>query len=201
MPGMLFYYDVDDPRPMPIIGKNLPAADYSFSYWDREHPDKEQREYLCLRAGETLPQHFAGMFYAKRDAFRKVLSECQPKHFCIFSVRSKSEYPTPMWELRPDNHFWKIGEVADESGGGYYPIARGSFDETPSAGTLAYIACRLAADQRWLVLAPTEKDRFSTETLALMNNFDPAALQPVSTIVDIKPPQITAKLRQTGFTT
>jgi hypothetical protein len=110
--GALFFHDIDDPRVMPVVGKmkDLPAATFSFSYWDRRGSE-EMHEYLVLRDGETMPQRYAGMFFEKRDASRKVLAEVQPENFMIYSAANKWEHPTQFWELRADRHFWCIGSI------------------------------------------------------------------------------------------
>ncbi|QWG17851.1 hypothetical protein KMZ68_23340 [Bradyrhizobium sediminis] len=174
MSGLLLHFDTEDARLIPAVAQSF---DLNFRHWERDVDGSlignPMRQYLSLRLGETMPQHFATMFYAKRAMYAKVLATgFRPEVFRIYNVRNKMKEPTPIWEIRSDNRYWIVGEIVDgEDGvGGYYTEADGVFDYTPSATTLAHLACRLAAQGRWMALVPHERDNVSPDTLRLISS-------------------------------
>ncbi|MFT4120554.1 integrase arm-type DNA-binding domain-containing protein [Bradyrhizobium sp.] len=129
--------------------------------------------------GATLPQHLAGVYWAKLDTYRSVLRNFVPRGFLVYRVARKSSHPTAIMELRPDEQgvprYQDIGQLADGNDGrGYVAEAHGRFGVAPSASDLAWLAARLAATGRWLALVKEEGDDVSPQTMLLMTAFAPA---------------------------
>ncbi|QWG18713.1 hypothetical protein KMZ68_02100 [Bradyrhizobium sediminis] len=161
----------------PPVGLPMPAFEgESFSLeLDHGHDAASPTEYLRFEANEQLPDGFAVMWHAERDRYAKILASCKPRNFLIYDVRAKADCPMAIYEMRGEHlpfKFAKVGEAvaSDGEGGGFVATAHGSFfDDTPSAETLAFISCRLAASGRWLVLVPHQYDFVTPEVYALMS--------------------------------
>ncbi len=170
--ALIAKFDPNEASPMPACEHGMTIS-FAHMEYDQHGKlrDNPLRECLTLLPGETMPQHFAGMYWAKLAMYRKVLAACKPEAFRIYNVRYTMKEPTPLWEMRDDGHYWCVDTVADgDDGGGYYTEAHGCFDELPTAEQLAHIACRLAAQSRWVVLVPHARDRVSEEIRALMSS-------------------------------
>lgn len=185
----LFDLFAEESRPMPTA-KNT-WLDVSFAHMERDGGgkllDEPQREHLSIRPGDTMPQEYAAMFYARRAAYERVLAECSPQCFRVYNANFTCDGPTPIWEVRADGCYWQIGEIVDPvSNRGYFAEGHGLFDRTPSASKLAFLSCKLAARDRWLVLVPSERDKFSADVLALMAGLDNGA-ELLNSEVQIRP--------------
>jgi hypothetical protein len=131
-------------------------------------------EYLRFDANEKLPDRFAALWHAERDRYRTILASCPARNFLVYDIRDTTEGPMAIYQMRGDfpHTFHNIGEAvaSDGEGGGFVATAHGSFlDDPPSAETLAFISCRLAATGRWLVLVPHQYDFVTPEIHALMS--------------------------------
>jgi hypothetical protein len=141
----------------------------------------DEVEEFSISPGAVMPQIYAGMFFAQRAAYEKILNAITARAFMIYDLDHSCEEPTQMFEARGDGNLKldPIGEI-DAGGGGFEPIARGNFDFTrgtpkfPRVGipaeTLAHISTRLAAEGRWLTLVPHEDDFLSDEIAALCSS-------------------------------
>jgi hypothetical protein len=128
-------------------------------------------EFLRFEAGEQLPQRFAAMWHAERDRYREILASCPARTFIIYDLRDRREGPMDIYRMTGEfpYTFTKVDEGTDEDGFGYDWSCHGSFfDDAPSAETLAFISCRLAAQGRWMVLVPHTDDFATPEGHARM---------------------------------
>ncbi|MCK1494454.1 hypothetical protein IVB14_29610 [Bradyrhizobium sp. 180] len=156
-------------------GLQMPGAGRRGIELHLEHCESGEREILRVAPHAKLPQFFAGMFYAKRRDYERVLTAHRPRTFMVYNLASRSEKPTKIYELGEDRKYHSIGEIADgdDNSSGFVAVAHGVFGRTPTANELAWLACKLAATGCWLALIKRADEDLDADTVLLMSTFAP----------------------------
>ncbi|MDA9532816.1 hypothetical protein [Bradyrhizobium sp. CCBAU 25338] len=167
LPELPFYFS-DSGLQMPGAGRR--GIELHLEYFD-----SGETEILHVAPLAKLPQFFAGMFYAKRRDYERVLAAHRPRTFMVYSLASRSEKPTEIYELGRDRKYHVIGEIADgdDNSSGFVAESHGVFGRTPTANELAWLACKLAATGRWLALVKRADEDLDADTVLLMSTFAP----------------------------
>lgn len=163
------------PFHFPDSGLQMPGAGRRGTELRMQRFDTGETESLHVAPHAKLPQFFAGMFYAKRRDYERVLTAHRPHTFLVYNLASRSEKPTKIYELSRDRKYQVIGEIADgdNNASGFVAEAHGTFGRTPTANELAWLACKLAATGRWLALVKGADEDLDAHTILLMSTFAP----------------------------
>ncbi|MBR0717865.1 hypothetical protein [Bradyrhizobium liaoningense] len=141
---------------------------------------------LHIAPHSKLPQHFADLYHAKRADYERILRAHRPRVFMVYDLADRIPTPTQICELGRDRKYHSIGEIADgDDGGGFVARAHGMFGRTLTAHDLAWIACKLAVKQQWLVLIKRTDEELDADTVLLMSAFAPHEFVSATTEIPI----------------
>jgi hypothetical protein len=171
MPELPFYF--------PASGMQMPGTGRRGIDLRLKHFESGKTENLQVAPHAKLPAFYAGMFYAKRRDYERVLASHRPYTFMVHSLAHRSAKPTEIYELGHDHKYHTIGEITDgdDNVGGFIAEAHGTVGRTPTANELAWVACKLAATGRWLALVKSADEDLDADTVLLMSTFDPRGFE------------------------